>query len=249
MDEASLRRRPARGRKHRVSAAPRSWLSRGRLLLVLRPKPRRFCWPWLARSITGRRRSYIRPCRSASVIAKSATDSQLIVALDHRSLRVPGMSDGARNVDCPRLSGKAPAGDFKRGLTSPTPPAISARRAGRAFPLPSRSSVQRLPCATIFPSAETAHHTSVPAIHAHADCLPLHRSTTAEPSCARCKQSARPATRMTIGRHCMRRPSYDLLSWGCRSHLRSSFNCGRITDVVEFLIRASCRLASHQCLK
>jgi hypothetical protein len=162
MDEASLRRRPARGRKHRVSAAPRSWLSRGRLLLVLRPKPRRFCWPWLARSITGRRRSYIRPCRSASVIAKSATDSQLIVALDHRSLRVPGMSDGARNVDCPRLSGKAPAGDFKRGLTSPTPPAISARRAGRAFPLPSRSSVQRLPCATIFPSAETAHPTSVP---------------------------------------------------------------------------------------
>jgi hypothetical protein len=65
-------------------------------------------------------------------------------------------------------------------------------------------------------------HVSAHAIHAHADCSPLHRSTTAEPSCARCKQSARPATRMTIGRYRMRRPPHDLLSWACRFHFRFS---------------------------
>jgi hypothetical protein len=68
-----------------------------------------------------------------------------------------------------------------------------------------------------------ASHVSPHAIHARAHCSPRHRSTTAEPPCARCKQSARPATRMTIGRHCMRRPPHDLLSWACRSHFRSSF--------------------------
>src|ERR1700730_13906165 len=51
------------------------------------------------------------------------------------------------------------------------------------------------------------------AIPLHADCSPLHRSTAAELSCARCKQRARPATRMTIGRHCVRRPPPDLVIW------------------------------------
>jgi hypothetical protein len=46
-----------------------------------------------------------------------------------------------------------------------------------------------------------ALHVRAHAIHAHADCSPLHRSMAAELSCARCKQSVRPATRMTIGRH------------------------------------------------
>jgi hypothetical protein len=61
-----------------------------------------------------------------------------------------------------------------------------------------------------------ASHCSAHAIHVHATCSPLHRSTTAAPTRARSKQSARPATRMTIGRHCMRRPLHDLVSWGCR---------------------------------
>jgi hypothetical protein len=56
------------------------------------------------------------------------------------------------------------------------------------------------------------NHVSAHAIHAHADWSLRHRSTTAEPSCAGCKQNARRATRMTIGRHCMRRPPHDLLS-------------------------------------
>jgi hypothetical protein len=71
--------------------------------------------------------------------------------------------------------------------------------------------------------------------------LTAYRSTTAEPSCARCKQSARPATRMTIGRYCMRRPPHDLLSWACRFHFRSSSNCGSTTDVAELRICAKLR--------
>jgi hypothetical protein len=81
-----------------------------------------------------------------------------------------------------------------------------------------------------------ALHVSAHAIHAHAECSPLRRSTTAEPSCARCKQSARPATRMTIGRHCMRRPTQDLLILGCRFHFRLSFNNDRITDAAALRI-------------
>jgi hypothetical protein len=46
-----------------------------------------------------------------------------------------------------------------------------------------------------------APHVNGPAIPLHANWLPLHRSTAAEPSCTRCKQCARLATRMTIGRH------------------------------------------------
>jgi hypothetical protein len=78
-----------------------------------------------------------------------------------------------------------------------------------------------------------ASHVSVHAIHAHVDCSPLHRSMTTEPSCARCKQSARQATRMTIGPHCMRRQPHDLLGLACRFHFRSSFNCGGTTDGAE----------------
>jgi hypothetical protein len=79
----------------------------------------------------------------------------------------------------------------------------------------------------------SASHVSAHAIHAHADCSPMHRSTAAEPSCARCKQSARPATPMTIGPHCMRRQPHDLLSWAYQFHFRSSFNCGGTTDGAE----------------
>jgi hypothetical protein len=45
-------------------------------------------------------------------------------------------------------------------LTS-TPITTIGTPAGHAFLLPSKSSVQRLLCATIFPSSETVHHTSV----------------------------------------------------------------------------------------
>jgi hypothetical protein len=84
-----------------------------------------------------------------------------------------------------------------------------------------------------------ASHVSARAIPPHADCSSPRWPTVTEPSCARCKQSARPAARMTIGRHCMRRPPHDLLGWACRFHFRSSFNCGRIADVAEFLICAT----------
>jgi hypothetical protein len=51
---------------------------------------------------------------------------------------------------------------------------------------------------------------SAHAIPPHADCSPMRGSTAAEPSCAHCKQCARSAMRMTIGRHCKRRPLHDL---------------------------------------
>jgi hypothetical protein len=57
---------------------------------------------------------------------------------------------------------------------------------GHAFILPSKSSVQSRPCATIFPSAETVHHTSVRhENHAHADRSRMRRLVAAEPSWAR----------------------------------------------------------------
>jgi hypothetical protein len=137
-----------------LCAALQSWLRRERLS----PVGRR--WPRLARNVT-------RACRSVPVIANIARmASQLIRALDYKSLLVLGRGDAARHVDCPCLSEKAPAGNFKRGPHTPTPPAISARRARRAFPLPSSSSAQRLLHATTFPDAETSTHAS----HAHGDC-------------------------------------------------------------------------------
>jgi hypothetical protein len=149
---------------------------------------------------------------------------------------------GAWSIDLPGVSGKTPAGDFSRRLVTSTPTTTISTPAGRAFPLPSKSSVQSPLHATIFPDSETVHHRSVRMRFMRTpNAQPLHRSTTAEPSCARCRQRARPATRMTIGLHCMRRPPHDLLSWACRFHFRSSFNCGRITDVAEFLICANKR--------
>src|SRR5882757_9603333 len=56
------------------------------------------------------------------------TDSQLIFARLHGDLRALEIGDGAGNIDFVRVSEKAPAGDFMRGPTSPTPPAITARR-------------------------------------------------------------------------------------------------------------------------
>jgi hypothetical protein len=106
-------------------------------------------------------------------------------------------------------------------LTS-TPTTTISTPAGRAFLLPSSSSTQRLLHATIFPDSEIVHHTSVRMRFMRTPIAHRCIGTTAEPSCARCKQSARSATRMTIGRHCMRRPPHDLLSWTCRFHFRSS---------------------------
>jgi len=129
------------------------------------------CRPWAAAGPASRATSLadesLRACRSVPVIANIARmASQLIRALDYKSLLVLGRGDAARHVDCPCLSEKAPAGNFKRGPHTPTPPAISARRARRAFPLPSSSSAQRLLHATTFPDAETSTHAS----HAHGDC-------------------------------------------------------------------------------
>jgi len=146
---------------------------------------------------------------------------------------------GAWNIDFPSASGKAPAGGFKRCLVKLNSHNHN-QHAGRpcfslAVQIERSTSTLRYDISLL---RNRASHVSAHAIHAHADCSPLHPSTTAEPSCVRCKQSAQPATRMTIGRQCMRRPPPDLLGWACRFHFRSSFNCGSTTDVAELRICA-----------
>ena len=87
--------------------------------------------------------------------------------------------------------------------------------------------IERLTCAPRYDISlrrNRASHVSPHTIHVHADCSLMRRLVAAELSCARCKQCARPTTRMTIGRHCARRPLHDLLIFGCGSHVRSSFN-------------------------
>jgi len=53
---------------------------------------------------------------------------------------------------------------------------------------------------------------------------------------------ARPSTRMTIGRHYVRRPPHDLLIFRCRFHFRLSFNNGLKSDI------APCRFVQEQPL-
>jgi hypothetical protein len=151
---------------------------------------------------------------------------------------------GLWNIDFPGVSGEAPASDFPRGRVTSTPTTTISTPAGRAFPLPSKSSNRAIEPSTstlrydISRLQNCASHASAYAIDAHADCSLLHRSATAEPSCGRCQQSALPATRMTIGRYCMRRRPHDLPSWASQFHFRSSFSCGSTTDVAELRIWA-----------
>ncbi|SRR5216684_4501266 len=48
---------------------------------------------------------------------------------------------GAWSIDLPGVSGKAPAGDFSRRLVTSTPTTTISTPTGRAFPLPSRSTL------------------------------------------------------------------------------------------------------------
>jgi hypothetical protein len=70
-------------------------------------------------------------------------------------------SAGARAIDFVRISQKAPSGRFKRRPLTSTPTTTISTPAGRAFPLQSSSSAQRLLRATIFPDSKTVYHTSV----------------------------------------------------------------------------------------
>jgi hypothetical protein len=147
---------------------------------------------------------------------------------------------GAWSIDFPGVSEKAPAGGFKRCLLN-----LNSHNHNQHAGRPCFSLAVQIERSTSTPRCDISRlrkrgsHVSAHAIHAHADCSPLHRSTTAKPSSARCKQSARPATRMTIGRHCMRRPPHDLLSWACRFYFRSSFNRRSTTGAAELRICAN----------
>ena len=84
-----------------------------------------------------------------------------------------------------------------------------------------------------------ASHVSAHAISPHAESLTVRRSKATEPSRARCKQRARPAMRMTNGRHCKRRRPHDSPSSGCRLHVRSSSNKGLKSNIAPCRFCAS----------
>ena len=124
-------------------------------------------------------------------------------------------ADGARIVDIldvlDKTYGKSDSKEAQK-LKSPQPYAPGRRRRFYLAVLIERpTSTPRYDISLL---QNRASHVSGPAIPLHPDYSPMHRSTAAEPSCARCKQCARPAMRMTIGRHRKRRPRHDLLIWG-----------------------------------
>jgi hypothetical protein len=229
----SLRHCPARGQtqRDRASAALRSWLRRERLSSVVRPKSRRCRWPCLVSSSLadeGLRRARGVECVRAKCSGRRRSCSRITAHGTRRGGRLFGYGKHS----C-RQSASSCAGAKSESLHHPN----HMRPAdGGAFTSQSKSSVQRLRCATIFPDSETLHDTSArmrfprtPIAHR---CIGQRRPNRR----ACCKQGALPATRMTIGQHCVRRSPHDLLSWACRFHFRSSFNCGSTTDVAELRI-------------
>jgi len=151
-------------------------------------------------------------------------------------------ADGARIVDILDVLSKTYGSGDSEGaqkLTSLQPHAPGRRRRFYLAVLIERS--KPAPRYDISLRRNRALRVNGPAFPPHADWSPLHRSTAAEPSCARCKRCTRPATRMTIGRHYKRRPSQDLLIWGCRFHFRLSFNSGSISDIAALRICARTR--------
>jgi hypothetical protein len=134
------------------------------------------------------------------------------------------LADGARIVEILDVLTIRMARPFLRGLKSSNQSNHMHPADGRAFTLPSSSSVQTpaLRC-DISLLRNRAPHLSGPAIPPHADCSPPHRPTVAELSCARCKQCARSAMRMIFGRHYVSRRWHDLPIWRCRFRFRFSF--------------------------
>src|SRR5258705_8258839 len=93
---------------------------------------------------------------------------------------------GAWNIDFPGVSGKAPAGGFKRcllNLNSHNHNQHAGRPCFSLAVLIERS--KPAPRYDISLLRNRASHVSALAIHAHAHCSRLDRSTTAEPSRAR----------------------------------------------------------------
>jgi hypothetical protein len=113
-------------------------------------------------------------------------------------------ADGARIVEMLDVLSKTYGKGVPEGaqkLKTPQPHAPSRRRCFYLAVLIERSKFTLRYDISLL--RNRASHVHRPAILPHADCSTLRRSTAAEPSCARCKQCARPATRMTIGRHCV----------------------------------------------
>jgi hypothetical protein len=138
---------PAPGQRQPVKAASRRSRSRGARALTGRR-----CPAHLAKAdqpILPRLRAIFRMFQRD----QNERGSRFRWALEHVLALVTLISPG--------VSGKPPAGDFSRRLVTSTPTTTISTTAGRAFISPSKSSVQRLLHATIFPDSEALHHTSI----------------------------------------------------------------------------------------
>jgi hypothetical protein len=116
----------------------------------------------------------------------------------------------AGSIDLKGVSQKTPAGEFTRCPLNLSSHNHNQHDSSPCFYL--AVSVERsksTPRYDISLRRNRAPHVSGPRIPMRTDRSPTRRSA-AEPSRAHCKDCARPATRMTIGRHCASRPPHDL---------------------------------------
>ena len=119
----------------------------------------------------------------------------------------------AREIDFVSVSQKAPSGRFMRRPLNINSHNHNQRDRRRRFYLAVQFERSKsTPRYDILLLRNRAPPSGGPAIPPHADCSTLRRSTAAEPSCARCKTCARPAIRMTMGRHYVCRLPHDLLT-------------------------------------
>ena len=166
-------------------------------MTLVRPKPRPCRWPCFA-TITGRRRSSVARCRGVGCDRTKMFRPAALLPADHCSRASTGQpAPGALKAFM--LLTEAPAGSSTR-----CPPNLNCHNHNQHAGRPCFSLailIERLtaaPRCDICPARNGPSHISSQAIHVHANCSPLHQSTTAELSCARCNQSDRRVMRTTI---------------------------------------------------
>ena len=174
-DEASRRHRPMTGkRRDRVSAALRSWLTRERLSIVVRPKPRQCSWHSLSRSIIDRRRSSGARCRGAGCFRADCSGRRRSSSWMYSTGR---LALGALKAFM--LLTEAPAGSFTRCLLN-----LNSHNHNQHAGRPCFSLAVLIERSTSTPRYDIvrlrnrASHVSADAIHAHVEGSSLHRSTT-----------------------------------------------------------------------
>ena len=141
----------------------------------------------------------LRPCRSAPVIAnKAATDSQLIIALDHRSLRVPGMMMAQEMLIALAFRKKRQQAISSEASHLPLPQPY--QHAGQAVLFPRRPNRAFNVYSALRYFSIAKRITSVRMRSRARQWLVAASVDDGRTVVRRCQQSAGPATRMAIGR-------------------------------------------------